>query len=122
MDRGAYYLDRPLTIIEAVARARGIATGLYQQNTVELADMPRAFITRNGKRLPVDFQKLFHEGDLNQNILVEPGDYLYFPSGTINSPSGCYVFETYLAVGYKTVTQENPFVYCRGCTVNRTYV
>ncbi len=84
MDRGIYILDRPLTIIEAVARARGVATGLYEHNTVELADMPRAFLIRNGKRMPVDFDKLFNQGDLSQNILIEPGDYMYFPAGSAN--------------------------------------
>jgi protein involved in polysaccharide export with SLBB domain/uncharacterized protein involved in exopolysaccharide biosynthesis len=84
MDKGIYILDRPLTIIEAVARARGIATGLYEHNTVELADMPRAFLIRQGRRAPVDFDRLFNHGDLSQNILIEPGDYLYFPSGTVN--------------------------------------
>jgi protein involved in polysaccharide export with SLBB domain len=84
MDKGIYILDRPLTIIEAVARARGIATGLYEHNTVELADMPRAFLIRQGRRAPVDFDRLFNKGDLSQNILIEPGDYLYFPSGTVN--------------------------------------
>lgn len=39
---------------------------------------------RDGKRLAVDFEKLFGKGDLSQNILIEPGDYLYFPSGTVN--------------------------------------
>ena len=84
VDCGAYTLDRPLTIIEAVARARGINTGLYEHNTVELADMTRAFIVRGGSRLAVDFEKLFGKGDLSQNILIEPGDYIYFPSGTVN--------------------------------------
>ncbi|MEI6074111.1 MAG: polysaccharide biosynthesis/export family protein [Verrucomicrobiota bacterium] len=84
VDRGAYILDRPLTIIEAVARARGIATGLYEHNTVELADLKRAFLVRASKRMPVDFDQLFNHGDLTQNILVEPGDYIYFPSGTVN--------------------------------------
>lgn len=84
MDKGSYILDRPITLIEAVARARGIATGLYEHNTVELADMQRAFIVRNQKRVPVDFAALFNRGDLSQNILVEPGDYIFFPSGTVN--------------------------------------
>lgn len=84
VDRGAYSLDRPLTIIEAVARARGIGTGLYEHNTVELADMKHAFIVRKNQRLPVDFDALFNHGDLSQNILVEPADYIYFPSGTVN--------------------------------------
>jgi len=84
MDRGAYYLDRPITIIEAVAKARGFSTGLYMQNTVELVDLPRAFLMRGGKRMPVDFQKLFSQGDLSQNLLLEAGDYMYFPSSSIN--------------------------------------
>lgn len=84
IDRGAYPLDRPITIIEAIARARGIATGLMEQNTVEIADLPRAFLVRDRQRLPVDFVKLFQQGDLSQNIPLAPGDYLYFPSSTLN--------------------------------------
>jgi protein involved in polysaccharide export with SLBB domain/capsular polysaccharide biosynthesis protein len=84
MDRGAFPLDRPTTIIEATARARGIATGLLEQNTVEIADLPRAFLIRGGKRVPVDFVRLFQEGDLSQNVLLEPNDYIYFPSSTVN--------------------------------------
>ncbi|MCP5519267.1 MAG: polysaccharide biosynthesis/export family protein [Verrucomicrobiales bacterium] len=84
LDRGTYYLDQPLTIIEATARARGIATGLLEQNTVEIADLPRTFLIRDGRRMPVDFVKLFEEGDLSQNIVLEPGDYIYFPSATLN--------------------------------------
>lgn len=38
---------------------------------------------RNGKRVPVDLEKLFQAGDLSQNTALEPGDYLYFGSGAI---------------------------------------
>jgi protein involved in polysaccharide export with SLBB domain len=85
LSRGVYYLDRPLTIVEAVAQARGLETGLMQQGTVELADLPRSFLLRQGKRAPVDFERLFQQGDLTQNILVEPEDYIYFPSTTDNA-------------------------------------
>jgi protein involved in polysaccharide export with SLBB domain len=84
IDKGAFPMDRPITIIEAVARARGIETGLFEQNTVELADLARSFLLRDGRRMPVDFEKLFQEGDLSQNIEIEPGDYLYFPSANTN--------------------------------------
>lgn len=83
-DRGAYTLDRPMSLLEATARARGIATGLVEQNTVEIADLRRAFIVRDGKKLPVDFSKLFFEGDLSQNIQLQPGDYIYFPGSSSN--------------------------------------
>jgi polysaccharide biosynthesis/export protein len=84
LDNGAYPMDRPVTILEAVARARGIETGLFEQNTVELADMPRAFLVRGQRRMPVDFEALFFKGDLSQNIELEPDDFLYFPSANSN--------------------------------------
>jgi protein involved in polysaccharide export with SLBB domain len=33
---------------------------------------------RGGKRIPLNFEKLFQQGDLAQNLAVEPDDYLYF--------------------------------------------
>jgi len=38
---------------------------------------------RNNKRISIDFEKLFENGDLSQNVQIEPGDYLYFPSADI---------------------------------------
>ena len=84
VDKGAFSMDRPTTILEAVAKARGIETGLFEQNTVELADLPRSFLVRGNRRMKVDFEKLFFEGDLTQNIELEPGDYLYFASANTN--------------------------------------
>ncbi|MEI8341054.1 MAG: polysaccharide biosynthesis/export family protein [Verrucomicrobiota bacterium] len=84
VDNGAFSMDRPMTILEAVAKSRGIETGLFEQNTVELADLERSFLIRDGKRLNIDFQKLFFEGDMTQNVEIEPGDYLYFPSSVTN--------------------------------------
>jgi len=82
--RGVYALDRPLTIIEALARAGGLETGLYERNTVELADLTHSFLVRDGKRMSVDFERLFQRGDLAQNVLLEPDDYLYFALATAN--------------------------------------
>ena len=107
VDRGAYTLDRPLTIIEAVARARGIDTGIYEHNTVELADMKHAFIVRGGRRLPVDFEQLFTHGDLSQNILIEPDDYIYFSSGTVNE---AYLLGAVANPGPLGLTAENTLV------------
>jgi protein involved in polysaccharide export with SLBB domain len=84
IDNGAYPMDHPITIIEAVARARGIETGLFEENTVELADLPRSFLMRGDRRMPIDFEALFFDGDLSQNIELEPNDFLYFPSANTN--------------------------------------
>lgn len=103
MDRGAFTLDRPMTLLEAAARARGIATGLLEQNTVEIADMRRAFIVRGGKKLNVDFTKLFYEGDTSQNILLQPGDYIYFPSNIVNE---VYILGAVRSPGHTGVTEN----------------
>lgn len=84
VDNGSFPMDQPITLIEAVARARGIETGLFEQNTVELADLPRSMLIRDGRRMPVDFARLFLHGDLSQNVPLEPGDYVYLPSANTN--------------------------------------
>lgn len=81
--QGAYTLDRPITILEAIARANGLETGILDRNSVDLADLDRSVLVRNGKRVPIDFEKLFGSGDLSQNIPIEPNDLLYFPPATL---------------------------------------
>src|SRR6185437_10764954 len=57
--------------------------GQVDYDVVDVADLQRAFLMRNNKRIPIDFEKLFGSGDLSQNIQIEPGDYLYFPSADV---------------------------------------
>jgi protein involved in polysaccharide export with SLBB domain len=83
-NKGVYTFDRPTRIIEAIARAGGLETGLYETRTVELADLQRSFLVRNGQRVPVDFERLFQRGDLSQNVSLEPDDYLYFAPASAN--------------------------------------
>jgi protein involved in polysaccharide export with SLBB domain len=80
VQRGVYTLDRPTTVLEALARAKGIESGQVDYDIVDVADLQRAFLMRQNKRIPIDFEKLFGSGDLSQNVQIEPGDYLYFPS------------------------------------------
>lgn len=82
--KGAINLERPMSILEVVAEAGGLETGLFQQNTVELADLGRSFLMRGQQRVPVNMEALFLKGDVTQNVRVEAGDYLYFPSANSN--------------------------------------
>lgn len=84
LNKGAYVIDRPITLIEAIARAGGLETGVFERNTVEITDLSHSFMIRNGKRLPIDFEKLFQHGDLTQNVPMEPNDYVYFASSSAN--------------------------------------
>jgi protein involved in polysaccharide export with SLBB domain len=83
MTKGVYTLDRPMTVLEAIARAHGLENGLVDRNVVDLADFQKSFLARDGKRYPLNFEKLFQNGDLSQNVPIEPGDYIYFPSTDI---------------------------------------
>ena len=84
VNSGVFPMDRPTTVIEAVARAGGLETGVYQTGTVELADLARSFLVRRGERVKVDFEKLFQHGDLTQNASLEPDDYLYIGAASAN--------------------------------------
>jgi protein involved in polysaccharide export with SLBB domain len=82
--KGVYVLDRPMTVLEALARAHGLETALVDRYLVSLTDFDRSFLARGGKRIPLDFVKLFQQGDLSQNKAIEPGDYIYFAPGDLN--------------------------------------
>ncbi len=82
--KGVYTLDRPITVLEALARAHGLENALVDRNLVGLTDFRRSFLSRGGKRIQLDFERLFQQGDLSQNVPVEPGDYIYFSPGDLN--------------------------------------
>lgn len=72
---GLYPLSTPLTLLEAIASAGGIASsGTKLDNG---ADFKRSFVLRNGHRLPVDFERLFNHGDMTQNIYLIKDDFVY---------------------------------------------
>jgi len=82
---GVYPLNRPTTLLEAVAAAGGTTTFIAQRENAstttaeELADLKHSFVVRRGTLLPVDFDRLINHGDLSQNIYLEPDDFIYLP-------------------------------------------
>jgi protein involved in polysaccharide export with SLBB domain len=84
LQKGVFTMDRPMTLLEAIAQSGGFETGQFQGQLVELADLPRSFLVRQGERVPVNFERLFQQGDLSQNIPLEPNDYIFFPSANNN--------------------------------------
>jgi len=78
---GIYDLETATTIIQAVARAGGVAQGIYRGTTVEIASLKDSYLTRNGKKLPLAFDRLILEHDTAQNIYLRPGDVINIASG-----------------------------------------
>ncbi len=85
---GVYSMATPMTLLEGISMAGGTVsiTGFTDQSAAgigeEMADVKRSFVIRQGKLMPVDFKRLLMEGDLTQNIYLQPDDFIYFPAAT----------------------------------------
>ena len=83
---GIYALPAPTTLLEALSLAGGtLNLSSFRQAEAfgasdELADLRRSFVLREGKMLPVDFQRLIRMGELSQNIYLQPDDFVYLPA------------------------------------------
>lgn len=114
---GAYALTRPTNLIQAISMAGGlysVASQGIEVSNPESADLERAILIRKGNLIPADFQALIENGDLSQNVYIQPGDYIYLPStqkrsiyvmGQVQRPgpvvydSGASVLSTIAAAG-----------------------
>jgi polysaccharide biosynthesis/export protein len=70
---GVYALGTPTTVLDALAASGGTVGN----SPDDAADLSRSFILRNGKMLPVDFERLLKRGDLSQNIYLAPDDFVF---------------------------------------------
>ena len=84
---GAFPIQKPTTVIDAISQGGGLLS--YDQNNEvgnpEAADLRRSILIRNGDLVPVDFDALIRNGDMSQNVYIQPGDYLFIPSLTSRS-------------------------------------
>ncbi|HEY0548062.1 MAG TPA: polysaccharide biosynthesis/export family protein [Verrucomicrobiae bacterium] len=88
---GVYTLASPTTLLDALLSSGGGSKGGEGDETANLlrmasqrndrldggTDLSRSFVLRNGKRLPVDFDRLLRQGDLSQNIYLEADDFVF---------------------------------------------
>jgi polysaccharide biosynthesis/export protein len=72
---GVYPLATPVSLLEAIASAGGIPSTAAGPD--ESADLSRSFVLRNGRRLPIDFERLLRHGDLKQNVYLHPDDFVF---------------------------------------------
>jgi polysaccharide export outer membrane protein len=109
---GVYTMATPLTLLESISMAGGtLSMTTFRDQAAagigeELADLKRSFVLRHGKLLPVDFNRLLIEGDLSQNIYLQPDDFVYVPAAAARD---VYVLGA--------VIQPRPVPYMEGMTV-----
>jgi protein involved in polysaccharide export with SLBB domain len=71
-----------MTLLELLSRAGGVPTSGAAGSVEGLADLRHSFLIRKGQFVPVDFYRLMHEGNLSQNIFLQPDDFVYVPPST----------------------------------------
>ncbi len=64
-----------MTLVEAINRAGGITTE---------ADHGNVLLTRGGQTWRVDLQALYEDGDVSQNVELQPGDIVNVPDRQLN--------------------------------------
>ncbi len=82
---GTYLIEGRTTILDAIARARGIRTGYFRNSTAEMADYQNAILMRGRRVVPVDFAALISRGDATQNVELQNGDILNIPSSLVRN-------------------------------------
>ena len=75
---GVYSLATPVTVLEAIASAGG---ALRQPGSLAgIPNLRRSFLLRDAQMLPVDFHRLISQGDLSQNLYLQPDDFVHLQS------------------------------------------
>ncbi len=70
---GVFELKGPITILQAIAMARGLTT---------FAAKSKIFVVRgekSGLRIPFNYDKYVQGGDIEQNVILRPGDTVIVP-------------------------------------------
>jgi len=87
---------------------------LVQLGSLMNADLEKAYLVRDNQKIKIGFSELFVEGDLSQDIVLEPGDILFIPDnfekrikvvGAVSNPTsipyrqGLTILDVILSVG-----------------------
>ena len=67
---GMYMSRSEVTLLQAISMAGGLLDGV---------DLAQAYVARGTQRVPVDFVRLMRQGDLTQNITLNPDDTIVLP-------------------------------------------
>jgi len=74
---GLYNISSSTRLADAYAQAGGTAVRLFHGITIDVANLELSVLIRDGKILPVDFQKAIEQGDPLDNVLLRKGDYIF---------------------------------------------
>lgn len=116
---GIYGLATPQTVLEAISLAGGTAP--TQTGSSADTDYRGSFILRQGRPVPVDLDRLLRQGDMSQNIYLEPDDFLYLRPGEGQyvyvlgavRRTGAIPFASRMSLAQAVATMGGPVTYAR---------
>ena len=92
---GSYKLRKNERLLDLLAESGGLLYTQTEFGSRTTANLKASYLSRNKKKLNVDFFKLVQDGDMDENILLKPGDFIYIANaedenivvmGEVNQP------------------------------------
>lgn len=84
MQAGRYPIVGRTTLLNAMAISGGFKLQEYRFETYDQADLSHSFLARNGRYVPIDFERLVTCGDLTQDVPLEDNDYIYISPSSLD--------------------------------------
>ncbi len=82
---GKFPLQEGMRVVDAVAEAGGFLFTQTDQGARTIANLKASYISRGGKRLDVDLERLFQGGDMRQNIELERDDFIFIADSQLDA-------------------------------------
>jgi len=97
---GVYSLTQRTTLLQLLCQvgqqqAAPAGQAAAVPSSIRYADLKNAYVLRNGKRIKQNFHNLFINGDISEDVVVEPNDAVFIPAltdknvyvmGAVNAP------------------------------------
>lgn len=93
VNSGIFSLNQRTTLLQLLCQAGYQAAAASP--SVRYADLKNAYVLRNGKKIKQNFYNLFINGDISEDIVIEPNDAIFIPAlaernvyvmGAVNTP------------------------------------
>jgi polysaccharide export outer membrane protein len=82
---GKYEMTRNYHLLDLIAEAGGLLYTQQEFGARTIANLKSAYLSRNGERVDVDFDRLLRLGDMSQNVPLAPQDFVYIPDAETNN-------------------------------------
>ncbi len=91
VNSGVFSLTQRTTLLQLLCQFGQVG----QQAGIRYADLKNAYVLRNGKKIKQNFYNLFINGDIAEDVVVEPNDAVFIPAltdknvyvmGAVNAP------------------------------------